>query len=162
MCENKCFEKKILRLKAKVEKLREQRLKMIKEVKRANKRKCPGKDAQEKAIGTISGETRDTECNDKWAAFTSVGLGLASTVIKQVGKLHFCQIMTQFQVNSILVSDKTLIKKKSKQDDFLEHRRILQQALTVNPCDVGNANGKPPTNQLCFRDFKIFQVYLTP
>ena len=55
--------------------------------------------------------------------------------------------MTQFQVNSILASDRTLIKKKSKQDDFLEHQSILQQALTAKPCDDGNANGKPPTTQ---------------
>ena len=55
--------------------------------------------------------------------------------------------MTQFQVNSILASDRALIKKKSKQDDFLEHQSILQQALTAKPCDGGNANGKPPTPQ---------------
>ena len=69
--------------------------------------------------------------------------------------------MTQFQVNSILASDRTLIKKKSKQDDFLEHQSILQQALTAKPCDDGNANGKPPTPQP-LTDFKLFQVYLTP
>ena len=63
--------------------------------------------------------------------------------------------MTQFQVNSILASDRTLIKKKSKQDDFLEHQSILQQALIANPCDDGNANGKPPTPQP-LTDFKAF------
>ena len=60
--------------------------------------------------------------------------------------------MTQFQVNSILASDRTLIKKKSKQDDFLEHQSILQQALIANPCDGGNANGKPPTTQQSLPD----------
>ena len=62
--------------------------------------------------------------------------------------------MTQFQVNSILASDKILRKKKSKQDDFLEHQSILQQALTANPCDGGNANGKPTPQSLA--DFKAF------
>ena len=68
--------------------------------------------------------------------------------------------MIQFQVNSIIASDKTLIRKKSKQDDFLEHQRILQQALSANPCDGGNADGKPTAQPL--PDFKLFQVYLTP
>ena len=68
--------------------------------------------------------------------------------------------MTQFQVNSILVSDKTLIGKKSKQDDFLKHQRILQKALTANPCDGGNANGKPIPQSL--PDSKLSQGYSTP
>ena len=143
MCDNKCLEKKRLQLKAKVDKLKKQRSKIQKEIKSSNKRKIYEKDLKGKET------SRDTECcNDKWANFTSVGvgLGLAPTVIKQVIKLHF-QIMTQFQVNSILTSDRTLIKNKSKQDDFLEHQSILQQALTAKPCDDGNANGKPPTPQ---------------
>ena len=104
---------------------------------------------------------RDTECIEKWAAYTSVVIGLAPTVIKQVDKCLFLQIMKQFQVNSILASDKTLRRKKSKQDDFLEHQSILQQALTANPCDGGNANGKSPTPQ-SLSDLKLFQVCLTP
>ena len=134
-----------LQLKAEVDKLKKQRSKIQKEIKSSNKRKIYEKDLKGKET------SRDTECcNDKWANFTSVGvgLGLAPTVIKQVIKLHF-QIMTQFQVNSILTSDRTLRKKKSKQDDFLEHQSILQQALTAKPCDDGNANGKPPTTQQC-------------
>ena len=60
--------------------------------------------------------------------------------------INLCfQIMTQIQVNSILASDRTLRRKKSKKDDFLEHQRILQQVLAANPCDKGNANGKPPS-----------------
>ena len=141
MCDTKCLEKKRLQLKAKVDKLKEHRSKIRKEIKSSNKRKFHGKELNGKET------SRDTECcNDKWANYTSLVIGLAPNVIKQVIKLHF-QIMTQFQVNSILTSDRTLIKKKSKQDDFLEHQSILQQALTAKPCDGGNANGKPPTPQ---------------
>ena len=128
MCDNKCLEKKRLQLKAKVDKLKEHRSKIRKEIKSLNKRTFHGKELNGKET------SRDTECcNDKWAAYTSLVIGLAPNVIKQV--------------NSILTSDRTLIKKKSKQDDFLEHQRILQQALTAKPCDDGNANGKPPTPQ---------------
>ena len=128
MCDTKCLEKKRLQLKAKVDKLKEHRSKIRQEIKSSNKRKFHGKELNGKET------SRDTECcNDKWANYTSLVIGLAPYVIKQV--------------NSILVSDRTLIKKKSKQDDFLEHQRILQQALTAKPCDDGNANGKPPTPQ---------------
>ena len=53
-------------------------------------------------------------------------------------------LTTELQVNSILASDRTLTRKKSKKDDFLEHQSILQHALAANPCDGSNANGEPP------------------
>ena len=59
----------------------------------------------------------------------------------------------ELQVNSILASDRTLTRKKSKKDDFLEHQSILQHALAANPCDGSNANGKPPN--------PITTVYMT-
>ena len=84
MCDNKCLEKKRLQLKAKVEKLKKQRSKIRKEIKSLNKRKFHGKELKGKET------SRATECcNDKWANYTSVGLGLAPNVIKQVIKLHF-------------------------------------------------------------------------
>ena len=86
MCDNKYLEKKRLQLKVKAAKLKEQRSKMKKEKKDSDKRKCPGKEVQEKSIGTSSGGNL-TKCIDKWAAFTSLVIGLAPNVIKQVGKL---------------------------------------------------------------------------
>ena len=85
MCDNKYLEKKRLKLKVKAAKLKEQRSKMRKAMQSAkNKRKCSGKEVQEKAI-SHGGNSRDTECcNNKWAAYTSLGLGLAPVVIKQV------------------------------------------------------------------------------
>ena len=133
-------EKRRLQLRAKSAKLKRQRSQIRKEIERANKRK------------EVKGEknSRDTEgCIEKWAVYTRVGLGLATNVIKQVDKINL-QIMTQFQVNSINASDKTVVKKKSKQDDFLEHQSILQQALTANPCDGGNANGKATNSSPTF------------
>ena len=84
MCDTKCLQKKRLQLKAKVEKLKKQRSKIRKEIKSLNKRKFHGKELKGKET------SRATECcNDKWANYTSVGLGLAPNVIKQVIKLHF-------------------------------------------------------------------------
>ena len=84
MCDTKCLEKKRLQLKAKVDKLKKQRSKIRKEIKSLNKRKFHGKELKGKET------SRATECcNDKWANYTSVGLGLAPNVIKQVIKLHF-------------------------------------------------------------------------
>ena len=84
MCDTECLEKKILQLKAKVDKLKKQRSKIQKEINSLNKRKCHGKELKGKET------SRATECcNDKWANYTSVGLGLAPNVIKQVIKLHF-------------------------------------------------------------------------
>ena len=54
-----------------------------KEIKRANKRKCHGKELKGNE------NSRDIECIDKWANYTSLALGLAPTVIKQVGKFSF-------------------------------------------------------------------------
>ena len=48
-----------------------------------------------------------------------------------------------FQANSILASDRTTSKKKSKKDDFLEEENILKQALTANPCNGSTASGEP-------------------
>ena len=82
MCDTKCLEKKRLQLKAKVEKLKKQRSKIRKEIK--SSKKFHGKEHKGKET------SRDTECcNDKWAAYTSLGLGLAPNVIKQVGKFFF-------------------------------------------------------------------------
>ena len=95
MCDKKYLEKKRLHLKVKAAKLKEQRSQIKKEKERANNKKCKGKDVREKEIRTSSGgNSRDTECIDKWAAYTNVGLGLAPNVIKQVGKFLF-QIITQ-------------------------------------------------------------------
>ena len=84
MCDNKCLEKKRLQLKAKVEKLKKQRSKIRKEIKSLNKRKFHGKELKGKET------SRATECcNDKWANYTSLVIGLAPNVIKQVGKFFF-------------------------------------------------------------------------
>ena len=84
MCDNKCLEKKRLQLKAKVDKLKKQRSKIRKEIKSLNKRKFHGKELKGKET------SRATECcNDKWAAYTSLVIGLAPNVIKQVGKFIF-------------------------------------------------------------------------
>ena len=65
---------------------------------------------------------------------------------------------THFQANSILASDRTISKKKSKKDDFLEEENILKQALTANPCDGSTASGEPELS-LCFNlsDFVSFR-----
>ena len=90
MCDKKYLEKKRLRLKVKAAKLKEQRSQIKKVKERANNRKFKGKYVREKEIRTSSGEnSRDTECIDKWAAYTNVGLGLAPNVIKQVTKFLF-------------------------------------------------------------------------
>ena len=84
MCDNKCLEKKRLQLKAKVEKLKKQRSKIRKEIKSLNKRKFHGKELKGKET------SRATECcNDKWANYTSLVIGLAPNVIKQVGNFFF-------------------------------------------------------------------------
>ena len=84
MCDTKCLEKKRLQLKAKVEKLKKQRSKIRKEINSLNKRKCHEKELNGKET------SRDTECcNDKWANYTSLVIGLAPNVIKQVGKFIF-------------------------------------------------------------------------
>ena len=88
--------------------------------------------------------SRDTECIDKWAAYTSLGLTLAPSVIKQVSNFFFLTFFCTFlQVNSILASDRTVIRKKAKKDDFLEHHRILQQALAANLCNGGKESTSP-------------------
>ena len=90
MCDKKYLEKKRLHLKVKAAKLKEQRSQIKKEKERANNKKCKGKDVKENEIRTSSGGNfRDTECIDKWAAYTNVGLGLAPNVIKQVANFFF-------------------------------------------------------------------------
>ena len=58
-----------------------------------------------------------------------------------------------FQANSILASDRTTSKKKSKKDDFLEEENILKQALTANPCDGSTASGEPELLHCNLYDF---------
>ena len=139
--------KEKVRMKVKGTSNKELREKPKKDNKRANQKKrvkdLPGKKVQGKNCGR---SLRDTECFEKWAEYTSVGLALAPTVIKQVNK--FFHISSHFlQVNSILSSDRTLIRKKAKKDDFLEHQSILQRALAANPCNGSkestSAYGKP-------------------
>ena len=64
------------------------------EKKQAKKRK--GKQTKERKKQQKSGtkmeskrNIRDTECIEKWAAYTTLVIGLAPNVIKQVGKLSF-------------------------------------------------------------------------
>ena len=68
--------------------------KSVAEKKQAKKRK--GKQTKKRKKQQKSGtkmkikrNIRDTECIEKWAAYTSLVIGLAPNVIKQVGKLHF-------------------------------------------------------------------------
>ena len=68
----------------------------------------------------------------------------SSSKYHQAGGKYLLNLTKELQVNSILASDRTLTRKKSKKDDFLEHQSILQQALAANPCDGSNANGKLP------------------
>ena len=132
--------KEIFQLELEVKKLKEQRKKLKKEIRRATQRKTPIK---RKDIRTKC--SRDAECSEKWAAFASVSLGLAPIVIKQVDNTLYIPTSHYLQANSILASDRTLVRKKSKKDDFLEHQSILQKALSGNPCDGGNAYGNPPS-----------------
>ena len=91
MCDNKYLEKKRLQLKEKAAELKEQRSEIKRTIKRAKQKKCPGKEVQKKEINSgIGGNSTNTEgCNDKWAAYTSVGIGQAPNVIKQVEKYFF-------------------------------------------------------------------------
>ena len=68
----------------------------------------------------------------------------SSSKYHQAGGKYLLNLTKELQVNSILASDRTLTRKKSKKDDFLEHQSILQHALAANPCDGSNANGKLP------------------
>ena len=160
----KYLENENLQLKLEIAKLKAQSKKKIKRVKKRKRViKGQGKEPQGNKVRTNCGgvSSRDPECSEKWATFTSVSLGLAPTVIKQVDK-NTCTFLpdSNLQVNSILASDRTLRRKKSKKDDFLEHQRILQQALAANPCDGGNTNGKPPPP--CLPDNMCFQICLRP
>ena len=113
--------------------------------KKANQKKRVIKNRQGKE-GNRGGSFRDTECVDKLASYTNVGLALAPTVIKQVKKFPATRrglgtrryFITPFQANSILASDRTVIRKKTKKDDFFEHQSILQQFLAASPC-FGNS-----------------------
>ena len=58
-----------------------------------------------------------------------------------------------FQANSILASDRTISKKVSKKDDFLEDENILNQALTANPCDGSTASGETELLHCNLSDF---------
>ena len=58
------------------------------------------------------------------------------------GRISLFLITAHFQANSILASDRTISKKVSKKDDFLEDENILNQALTANPCDGSTASGE--------------------
>ena len=52
--------------------------------------KCTGKEVQEKKISSSGRNSRDTECCiEKLANYTSLVIGLAPNVIKQVGKFIF-------------------------------------------------------------------------
>ena len=66
----------------------------------------------------------------------------SSSKCDQAGVKYLLHLNTELQVNSILASERTVTKKKSKKGDFLEHQSILQEALAANPCDARNANGK--------------------
>ena len=59
--------------------------------KKSKSQTCDNKcTVQEKKISSSGRNSRDTECcNDKWAAYTSLIIGLAPNVIKQVGKFFF-------------------------------------------------------------------------
>ena len=64
------------------------------EKKQAKKRK--GKQTKKRKKQQKSGpkmkskrNIRDTECIEKWAAYTTLVIGLAPNIIKQVGELHF-------------------------------------------------------------------------
>ena len=59
--------------------------------KKSKSQTCDNKcTVQEKKISSSGRNSRDTECcNDKWAAYTSLIIGLAPNVIKQVGNFFF-------------------------------------------------------------------------
>ena len=84
---NNDLAKERLQLRFEVKQLKEQGAKLKKAIKRANKRNLKGKT-----------HSKDTEgCNDKLAAFTSLVIGLAPNVIKQVGKFLFSPITHSFR-----------------------------------------------------------------
>ena len=152
------LEKENLQLKLEIAKVKKQREKLKKKIKRAKQRKKKEKHGTDinANFGRVS--SRATECSEQWAIFTSVGLGLAPTVIKQVENCFYISTI-QLQVNSILASDRTLIRKRSKKDDFLEHQSILQKALSGDPCNGSNAYGNPPP----FKPNAVYiQIYLRP
>ena len=90
---SKILEKEKNQLKREVSKLKEERDKIKKEIKRAKQKKRVIK-SKEKETRSNCGQTssrdievpgsRDSECDESWAAFTSVGLAQAPNVIKQV------------------------------------------------------------------------------
>ena len=88
---SKILEKEKNQLKREVSKLKEERDKIKKEIKRAKQKKRVIKSKEKETnCGRASSRdievpgSRDSECDESWAAFTSVGLAQAPNVIKQV------------------------------------------------------------------------------
>ena len=49
----------------------------------------------------------------------------------------FVCFMNEYQVNSIVASERTVVRKKAKKDDFLPQLKILRDALAGNNCEGG-------------------------
>ena len=88
---SKILEKEKTQLKREISKLKEERDKIKKEIKRAKQKKRVIKSKEKETnCGRASSRdievpgSRDSECDESWAAFTSVGLAQAPNVIKQV------------------------------------------------------------------------------
>ena len=134
--ENKDLRRQNKRMKTVIEKLERKNRKKLNKSKESKGKRIKSDNAR---------KCRNTEgCNEKWATFSSAAIGPAAAIIKQVRELFYVFLITNhFQANSIIASDRTIAKKKSKKDDFLEDENILKQALTANPCDGSTASGEP-------------------
>ena len=73
-------------------------------------------------------------CTSLWAELTNIGLGVATSLKKQVKVIDLLIKLILLQANSILKSDDITISKASKGEDFTEHKNILEKALAGNPC----------------------------
>ena len=101
-------------------------------------------------------------CTSLWADLTNVGLGVATTLRKQVMDIDLViKKLILLQAKSIENSDRITKKKKAKGAAFTEHKNIFKQAMAGNPCKerriatTGKANFAFAYNQLSVFIFDI-------
>ena len=96
----------------------------------------------------FQGKSKEVEnCTSLWAELTNIGLGVATSLKKQVKVIDMLIKLILSQANSIKSSDRITNGKRAKGEDFTEHKNILEQALAGNPCVAGTERSVKATGK---------------
>ena len=117
-------------------KMKQKKIRFISRMKKMKQKKKKMK--RNRQTTKFQGKSKEVEnCTSLWAELTNIGLGVATSLKKQVKVIDMLIKLILSQANSIKSSDRITNGKRAKGEDFTEHKNILEQALAGNPCVAG-------------------------